>query len=239
LIERFSARFPNIPNPRLAVRDFNGFRTDQRALVQSLLMQRRFALAAVGDVNDQQALFVHAGIGPREVALLDANDATGLARAANRELDRAIDAARPKWERGEPAALNLEPLHLAGTTGEEGGGFLYHRPINVERTEPIDDKRPRRFDARLLPRDLLQVVGHTAHRKSREELQPWVTERAAAIENGGIRTLQVADEGLTYDMGVLPHRPGAGTMIMIDGGMSDPTIEEYPLLEVANVRVLR
>jgi len=235
LLARFSERFPNIPNFRLAVRDFNGFTTAQRSLVQSLLMRRRFALAAAGRVGPDEALFVHAGLGPRELRLLgDASAAT-----INRYLDRAVDRVREEWESNAHARLELEPLHIAGTSGAEGGGFLYHRPVNVERTDPIDPVRPRRFDARALPRDLLQVVGHTAHKKSREELQPWVTPRAEATENGGIRTLQVDDERIVYDMGVLPHAPGKGTMIMIDAGMSDPKITEYPLLEITDVRVPR
>jgi hypothetical protein len=236
----FAERFPNIPGPRLAGRDFNGFTTAQRAMVQSLLLQRRFALAATGEVEGAPALFVHAGVGPREVALLNVEGPPEtIARAINGWLDRAVDAVATTWSRGEPARLELAPLHIAGTSGAEGGGFLYHRPVNPERTERPDPERPRRFDARALPRDLLQVVGHTAHKKSREELQPWVSERAAAIENGGIRTLRVTDEGPCYDMGVLPHERGAATMIMIDAGMSDPNIAEYPLLPITNVQVPR
>lgn len=237
---QFAARFANIPGPRLAGRDFNGFTTAQRAIVQELLRRRRFALGATGEVAGASALFVHAGVGPREARLLDVESAPdSIARAINGWLDRAVDGVADSWSRGELARLELAPLHIAGTGGAEGGGFLYHRPVNPERTEPADPERPRRFDARGLPRDLLQVVGHTAHRKSREELQPWVSERAAAIENGGIRTLRVTDDGPYYDMGVLPHEAGAATMIMIDAGMSDPKVTDYPLLPIANVRVPR
>jgi len=240
LTAAFHQRFPRIPGPRLAGRDFNGFTTEQRRVVQSLLVQRRFALAATGDVDDTRALFIHAGVGPRELSLLGvAVEPEPLARALNAWLDRAVDRVAEAWSRGESAALDLEPLHIAGTTGVEGGGFLYHRPVNLQRTEVPDPVRPRRFDARALPRDLLQVVGHTAHRKSREELRPWVGARAAAIDNGGIRTLRVTDDGPHYEMGVLPHERGAATMIMIDAGMSDPTIDEYPLLPIASVRVDR
>lgn len=236
----FYQRFPRLPGPRLAGRDFNGFTTAQRALVQALLLKRRFALAATGDLVSGRAVFVHAGISPREVALLGVPaEPEPLAAALNQRLDRAVEQVGPAWSRGEPAPLDLAPLHHAGRSGEEGSGFLYHRPVNPARTSPMSPERPRRFDARTLPRELLQVVGHTAHRKARDELHPWVTERAAAVDNGGIRTLSVTDERVVYDMGVLPHAAGAATMIMIDAGMSDPSIDDYPLLAVENVSVPR
>jgi len=236
----FNARFPHLPTPEIAGRDFNGFSAAQRTVVQTLLAERRFALAATGDVGEARALLVHAGIGPRELELLGVRaEAEAVARALNQALDRAVDRVADRWRDGQTAALDLAPLHIAGSPGVEGGGLLYHRPVNLSRTEAPDPARPRRFDARQLPRDLLQVVGHTAHRKAREELQPWASERANAVENGGIRTLRVGDGEPYYDMGVLPHERGTATVIMIDGGMNDPIVTDYPLLPLANVRVPR
>lgn len=85
----------------------------------------------------------------------------------------------------------------------------------------------------------MQVVGHTAHKKSREELGDWVTPRARAIEyGGGLRTL-IVDEDPVYDLGLLEPREGAATVIMIDAGMSDERVTEYPLLEIGDVTVPR
>ncbi len=98
--------------------------------------------------------------------------------------------------------------------------------------------RPRRFDARTLPRGLLQVVGHTSHKKAREELAPWATERAASQRNGGLRTLRVHDGGPVYDLGLHPHAPSGATMVMIDPSMSDAELD-VPLLPLDDVAVPR
>jgi hypothetical protein len=237
----FTTRFRRIPTPLVAKRDFNGFTVEQRALVQSLLLQRRFALAAVSAIHGRDALLVHAGLSMRDLAVLGIpheRDPERIARALNTWLDDRVDRVADAWRAGQPASLDLEPLHFGGGGGVEGAGFLYQRPVNGDVVEAGGD-RPRRFDARELPRDLIQIVGHTAHKKSREEFGPWVTERARAAEyGGGIRTLRV-DENPIYDLDILEHRPGAATMIMIDAGMSDPRVDDYPLLELRNVRVPR
>lgn len=240
----FSTRFPRIPTPLIARRDFNGFTVEQRTLVQQLLIQRRFALAAVAEVDGQVALLVHAGLSQRDLDVLglpDERDPDRIARALNAFLDERVERVADAWRNGQLASLDLAPLHYgggAGVEGVEGSGFLYQRPVNGEVVESGGD-RPRRFDARTLPRDLLQVVGHTAHKKSRDEFGPWVTERARNVEyGGGLRTLRVDDTPI-YDLGVLPHRAGAATMIMIDAGMSDPRVDDYPLLSLENVRVPR
>lgn len=241
----FAARFPHLPTPDVALKDFCGFRVEQRALVQELLLQRRFLLGLATSLGDQPALIVHAGLSTRELSILGAPDEReprALASLLNRWLFDAVDRVAPTWSRGEPAALSLEPLHVAGCSGREGGGFLYHRPVNPERPNrketalDLAPDRPRRFDARILPRGLLQIVGHTSHTRSRVELVPWTTARAAATERGGgHRTLRM-DDAPVYDLGVLPHHATAATVVMIDGGMSDPAIDDVELLPIGAPR---
>lgn len=237
----FSTRFPHIPTPLIAMRDFNGFTVAQRTLVQSLLLQRRFALAAIATVNGHRAVVVHAGVSARELELLGilhSREPERIARALNTWLDDRVARVSSVWRSGHAAPLDLEPLHFGGGAGVEGSGFLYQRPVNPA-VVPAGGDRPRRLDARELPRDLLQIVGHTGHKKSREELGDWVTPAAKRVEfGGGLRTLQIA-EVPTYELGLLPHRAGAATMIMIDAGMSDSRVGDYPLLPLSDVAVPR
>ncbi len=241
LHDEFTRRFPRIPTPGLAERDYGGFRVEQRLLVQELLLAGRFVLAAATTLGDWPALLVHAGVSTRELAILglpDERSPRRLAAALNNWLTQAVARVEGAWSRGEPAALALEPLHVAGGEGREGGGLLYHRPVNVNRAqrketpEDLSPERPRRFPVENLPRDLVQIVGHTAHKRSREELEPWVSSRARSLpRGGGTRTLRFDDEPL-YDLGLVPHRPGAATMVMIDGGMSDEQVTAVDLVPI-------
>lgn len=240
--EEFTRRFPRIPTPEITTKDYGAFREEQRTFVQELLLERRFVLAAATELDGNPALLVHAGLSTRELDILGIpgeRRPRTIARALNRWLDDAVARVAEAWRRRELAALQLEPLHVAGAAGVEGGGFLYHRPVNSERpnrkeTErDLDPKRPRRFDARKLPRDLLQIVGHTAHKRSKVELEPWVTAAAREKErNQGHRTLRM-DDSPVYDLGVLPHHQGAATVVMIDGGMSDDEVDRIELLPIA------
>jgi len=238
----FGRRFPHIPTPELAARDYAAFREEQRALVQQLLLDGRFVLGAATELDGAPALLVHAGLSLRELDILgipEVRDPAAIARALNDWLTAAVARVEGAWRRGEQAALALEPLHVAGTTGLEGGGFLYHRPVNSQRpngretASDLASDRPRRFDATRLPRGLLQIVGHTAHKRSREELVPWVTPQAdAVLRGGGLRTLRM-DDAPVYDRGVLPHHAGAATVVMIDCAMSDDELDDIELLPIA------
>src|SRR5215467_11842637 len=194
---RFRAAFPELPSVGLARRDFASFSVEQRALVMELLVAGRFDLALVGELPDgRAALLTHAGITGRELAMLGTPaEPAAIAARLQAQLAAAVDQVRDDWTRGVPTPLSLEPLHVAGIPGEEGGGLLYHRPTNPERPDAdhaweLAPLRPRRFDPRTLPLGLAQIAGHTGHGKCLEELGAWSTEAARGRPHGGIRTLR-------------------------------------------------
>src|SRR6185369_8673530 len=140
---RFRAAFPELPNAGLAGRDFSSFSVEQRALVMELLLAGRFDLALVGELPDgRTALLTHAGVTGRELAMLGAASASpgsawarstpggsaesieprAIAAQLQAHLGDAIDRVRDDWTAGRPTPLSLEPLHVAGIPGEEGGG---------------------------------------------------------------------------------------------------------------------
>src|SRR5215813_2262818 len=197
---KFSAAFPELPTPGFAGRDFASFSVEQRALVIELLLAGRFRLALVGELPDGRvALLTHAGITSRELAMLGAPvEPHAIAGALEGELARAVERVRDDWLRGVLTPLSLEPLHVAGVPGEEGGGLLYHRPTNpgrrgADRSWELARERPRRFDPRTLPLGLTQIAGHTGHNKCLDELDGWATAAARGRKHGGIRTLRRVD----------------------------------------------
>lgn len=230
----FLPRFPELATHGLAARDYASFSTAQRALVIELLLTNRLALATTAALPDGRvALVTHAGVTTRELALLGIpaeRDPRAIATALAAHLADAISAVRARWEAGEPAALSLAPIHVAGSAGEEGGGLLYHRPSNPER--PGADRswelrrdRPRRFDPRTLPVGLVQIAGHTGHHKCVEELGDWCTAAARAHPRGGIRTLASDGTRVVYDLGIAAPDPAQAHLVLIDGEMRrvDPT----------------
>ncbi len=239
--EDFERRFPDIPTAGLAARDYASYSEEQRDLVVELLLAGRFDLALVGRLPDgRDALITHAGVTRRELALLgiDAVNPHRIAAGLQEKLRCACQATRADWLRGDLTPLSLEPLHVAGRTGLEGGGLLYHRPARSDRPEAdaaweFDPERPRRFDPRTLPRGLHQIVGHTGHRKCKAELgDAWLSEAARRRAAGGIRTLRVRDGEVSYDLGVSRVEDGATDMIFIDGEMSRVPAADYALLEL-------
>jgi hypothetical protein len=240
--EKFHAAFPELPTPGLVGRDFASFCVEQRALVIELLLAGRFRLALVGELSDgREALLTHAGVTCRELAMLGAPaEPHAIADALEEELARAIDRVRGDWLSGRPTPLSLEPLHVAGVPGEEGGGLLYHRPTNPER--PDADRsweqtalRPRRFDPRTLPLGVTQIAGHTGHGKCLAELGAWSTEAARAREHGGIRTLRLAGGTVTYDLGVAEREQGVADLILIDGELRRLPATDVALLPLAQL----
>lgn len=239
---RFRAAFPELPTPGLAGRDFASFSAEQRALVMELLLAGRFQLALVGDLPcGRRALLTHAGVTNRELDMLGvAAEPRAIAGALQAHLGAAIDRVRADWTSGIPTPLSLEPLHLAGIPGEEGGGLLYHRPTNPERPQvdkpwELAPARPRRFDPRTLPIGLVQIAGHSGHNKCLSELGAWSTEAAHGRKHGGIRTLRLAGQTVTYDLGVAAPASDVADLILIDGEARRVPAEEVALLPLARL----
>ncbi len=239
---RFRAAFPELPSAGLAGRDFASFSVEQRALVMELLLAGRFDLALVGELPDGRGvLLTHAGVTGRELAMLGAPaEPAAIAAGLQAALAAAVDQVRDDWGRGVPTPLSLEPVHVAGIPGEEGGGLLYHRPSNPERRGRDRSwehavARPRRFDPRTLPPGLTQVAGHTGHNKCLEELDGWATAAARRREHGGIRTLRLAGQTVTYDLGVAPPAGGVADLILIDGELRRVPAAEFSLLPLAGL----
>lgn len=216
----FRARFPELATTGYAGRDYNAFTVEQRVLVQRLLLAGRFELA----IARRRRLFTHAGVTVRELALLglaaDADAAT-IAGALSSRFCAAIAAVGGDWRAGRPTPLSLAPLHVAGADGREGGGLLYHRPADPERAgaDPaweLAPHAPRRFDPRTLPRGLAQVVGHTGHGKAWKEMPRW-REAGMTGERGGLRTLAITGDRVTYARGL--HDDGEAIVWMIDPEM--------------------
>ena len=232
--EEFSARFPRIPTLGIATRDYVSFSEAQRKLVQRALLDGRMRLALVANVKGARALFTHAGVTRRELALLDLPaerepSAETIAGALEARLDRALASVRDAWANGRDAELDLSPAHVPGTTGQEGGGLLYHRPSADHSKWALDAERPRRFDPMSLPRHLLQVAGHTTHPKSLEELEGWIDPNAKA-KHVAIRTLVTAEGTPRYVAGV-DTRPGS--LVMIDPGFAKAPLETIELCPIA------
>jgi hypothetical protein len=239
----FVPAFPELPPPGVLGRDYASFTTEQRALVQELLLTGRFHLARTAELPDgRTALLTHAGVTTRELGMLDtaASDALAIAAALEAELVAAVDVVRTDWQRGTCTPLSLAPLHVTGASGAEGGGLLYHRPSNpdqehADKAWSLAATRPRRFDPRTLPTGVTQVVGHSGHAKCVHELGPWVAEAAKARKHGGIRTLRVDGEQVSYDMGIAPPADDVIDLIMIDGELRRVPATEVALLPLARV----
>jgi len=223
----FARRFPEISTPGYAARDYNAFTVEQRALVQRLLLGGRFVLAVTSTVRGTPVLLTHAGITWRELTMLCLRDhsAQAIARALNDRLAGAIREVAADWRAGTPTPLSLEPLHVAGADGQEGGGLLYHRPSDPERpgADPAwesGSRAPRRYDPRTaLPRGLTQVIGHTGHRKACHELPRWLAPNID-LGPGGVRTLRVAlDKTVSYTRGIQPTDGRDAVVYMIDPEM--------------------
>src|SRR3569623_168412 len=67
----FALAYPALPAAGVVGRDYASFTSEQRALVMELLLAGRFHLAVTGELLDgRTALITHAGVTPRELALL-------------------------------------------------------------------------------------------------------------------------------------------------------------------------
>lgn len=241
-IREYARAYPQLPPPGVVGRDYASFSTEQRTLVMELLLAGRFHLALTGELPDgRPVLLTHAGVTNRELAMLGTQPAPApVCRALENHLAAAIDHVRDDWQRGELAPLSLAPLHVSGSPGEEGGGLLYHRPSNPDRdhADPawaLAPGRPRRFDPRTLPRGLTQIAGHSGHAKCVHELGDWVAPAARRRKHGGIRTLRLSADGVTYDLGIAPPSDDVADMILIDGELRRVPAADVALLPLASV----
>jgi hypothetical protein len=240
---KFRRDFPDIATPGYAARDYNAFTVEQRHLVQRLLLDRRYDLALARSAADGTPLLLtHAGVVMTQLVQLglrDERSPTTIASALNARLAAAVAEIADAWRTREPTPLSLEPLHVQGAHGQEGGGLLYQRPSDPERpgADPrweLAPRSPRRFDPRELPRGLVQVVGHTGHRKAWKELPRW---RAHDLDEdpGGVRTLRVTTAGsITYQRGIHRGDPDDAIVWMIDPEMHYvPAAEDVAVLDLA------
>jgi len=243
-IREFQVTYPQLPPPGVIGRDYGAFTSEQRTLVMELLLSGRFHLALTGALPDgREVLLTHAGVTNRELGMLGVTAAPiAIARALEAYLTAAVDRVRDDWQRGELAPLSLAPLHVTGSPGEEGGGLLYHRPSNPDRPDAdpawsLAPSRPRRFDPRNLPRGITQVVGHSGHAKTLHELGSWAKPSAHTRKHGGIRTLRVSGDTVTYDLGVAAPSNDANVadVIMIDGELRRVPAREVALLSLASL----
>ena len=241
---RFVREFPRIPIYNIAARDYVSFSEAQRALVSDLLTHGRMVVACSAQLPGGAPLLItHAGVTHRQLAqlgLADVRDVTVIADRLNEWFAQAVARVSDRWARGELAALDLRPVHVAGTSGCVGGGLLYHRPAQPGRRGgndrwEFDPVTPRRFDPRTLPLGVVQACGHTGHRKCVKELGDWVADSARAIARGGLRTLRTDGTHVTYEGGVNEPAPGEATLYMIDAEIHHVATEQYPLLQLAGL----
>lgn len=239
-IEDFFEAFPEIPNPTIVLRDFSSYGEIQRDLLKRLLLEGRVKLGAFGLWRGRGVLINHAGLTMRELSILGdegLRDPGRISALLNERLEDAVERVRGAWERGEPEALDLAPLHVSGVAREEGGGLLYHRPSNPDffADSWANNKiRPRRYQPKNLPQGLLQVVGHTQHHKCLKELGDWIVKEAQERELFDLRTLRVSrGSEVRYERG-LPKSLGVdeAALLMLDGAINDCPVERYPLLEL-------
>jgi hypothetical protein len=235
----FVERFPSIATSELARRDYMSFSEEQRALVQALLVSGRMVVAHAATLpTGEPVLLTHAGITSRELTMLgEPVGAEAIADALNAFTRNAIERARGAWERGERLQLDLSPLHVFGREGREGGGLFYHRPARPYRPKSdaaweFFSEAPRRYDPRSLPQGLVQVCGHSGHKKCRKELDGWVMP-SAEYAHGGLRTLAVFGDEVRYEGTIVLPRPGEATLYLIDAEMNATDPARYELLPLA------
>jgi hypothetical protein len=237
----FTTRFPRIPTPEVAHRDYSAFAVDQRKLVQELLLSGRVHLACLGRHGGKPVLLTHASVTNTQLEQLGVEpSAEAIVDALEAHLRGAVARVRGAWERNELAALDLEPLHSAGHAGREGGGLLYHRASVNE--DPTGSDRPmarRKFPPHELPRGLVQVQGPCGHKKCLTELAPWLGDAAKARARGGLRTLAAGASRVLYDGGIAPARDDEATVYFIDMEMNVSGLPDYPLFPLDDVDATR
>lgn len=249
-------RFPALPTAELAARDFAAFSSAQRDLIIALLRVSRLRVA----VARGAMLLCHAGVTIDDIAAIPgdlgpAPSAATIAEALQRTLDERV--ARWTSDSHEPgigpgggpgrAPIDLPGLHRPGDREfGEGGGIFYHRPSNPEHERDprlFAGRYARRYDARRVPRGIVQIIGHIGDEKCRKLLGPWADGPAAS---GALRHLEIRGTSVRYQAGLpatwptdsvsIGRRdridPDCALMIFTDGGMRRTSPERYELLEL-------
>ena len=226
-VAEFNERYPEIPTPGVAVRDFSTFVDEQPALLQRLLAEGRLDCALAGEVAGRPCLLTHTGVTTRELAMLDIpreRHPERIAAALARWFDDRVASAASLWGRGQRATLDLTPVHVAGSSPNESGGWFSSRPANPDRpgvesaaweTAP---GKPRRFHPNTLPAGLWQVVGHTRHEKLAQEMVPWVADEFAVGDEYRVRSLRIVGEDVRYGPG-LPLATDGAIVLFTDAGL--------------------
>lgn len=237
-LSRFRERYPQLPTPEAAARDFSTFREAQRVRVASLLRRRRFSAAAAAP----GVLLCHAGVTRADLAALGLDAAAQrhpavVAGALNATLDAAVDA----WTEGTP--FTIPALHRPGSAAlGEGRGVFHQRPSHPDiegRPDLFEGPLRRRFDPRDLPRGLTQAVGHIRDGKCRQLLRPWLVDGHRRV-HGRLRHLRVSPAEIGYRTG-LPRAGGEAdaTLLFIDGAMNQAPATDYELLDLDASTVAR
>lgn len=231
LVAEFHVRFPDIPTPDVARRDWQAFTVSQRALLKALLLHGRLRLAAVGRLpgSGQEVLLTHAGVTVRELGLLGLPERAGavqVAEALERLLAEAVARVAPSWLAGGAEPLSLHPVNVTGRTRQEGGGLLHHRAsLRTAEVDPdwcFRPESPRRFEPHALPRGLVQAAGHVSHRRCVKGLGHLVDDAARAAARATVRTLSVSGPGEgSYRVGLHPPVAGAATLYLVDPAFSE------------------
>ncbi len=234
------ARFPALPTAETAARDFAAFTVAQRDLVVALLRERRFRIAfAFG----RDVLLSHAGVTARDVGRRERGESDAEAIAA--ELEERLDAALDRWNGG---AFAIPGLHVPGSAAHgEGGGIFYHRPTSAtlpppneetpanEETLANEQNGPtlgRRFDPRLLPRGITQVIGHIGDSKCRDLMPAW---SRGAPEDGVLRTLVTDGIDAEYARGTpagAQRNTKDARIVFTDGTMRRAVDGAYEILDL-------
>ncbi len=223
----FLSRYPEVPNAELVARDFGTFREVQRDWVAYLLRARRFRVAHAAA---EDLLVLHAGVTRED--LLTAGVPESLQASAPTvadTLNRVLDTAVAAWKQQGP--FSLPGLHQPGNaTYGEGRGIFYQRPsLRPEDAAHRAATPRRRFDPHRLPPGLVQVVGHTRDKRSRELLALPLEE----LRDGVLRYLVTNGASLHYSPGTPPPaRPGEAVLVFTDGGMRESPLELFELFDL-------
>jgi hypothetical protein len=143
-------------------------------------------------------------------------------------LNRVLDTAVAAWQQGP---FSIPGLHQPGNaTYGEGRGIFYQRPsLRPEDAAHRAATPRRRFDPHQLPPGLVQVVGHTRDKRSRELLALPLEE----LRDGVLRHLVTDGATLHYSPGTPPPaRPGQAMLVFTDGGMRESPLELFELFDL-------